>query len=357
MLTKEQLENLRKSAEQRTEEAKQKRKNGSYAPTIYTPDGVSYVRFYADSEGEVVRTLQMHKAKVGKKGTLRSLCTGDAKCCPICRKLEYWTTKFPGMGTAWMLKSREISIAYTIFFSASDTDNKYLMLEEPMLLMGDYRLADELSEKIQTMPDDEFQKMLNPEVPHSLFELKSKRKSSGKGTNFSLGHHWDKKAMEPLPEHLPPLSQCIYPQGQAPDPTEQESFIKAIDAAFEGYQQRSELEPAEVGQKSPESEPAPPALHQVRTEPKPPQQETPPSDSHLHPSSEKCFGKYPVEKNAECLMCNDETECIEKTNSKPRLSPSGTDCFGQHPTEESAECYLCDHEPECALETEARLKA
>jgi hypothetical protein len=356
MLSKQQLENLRKSAAQRTEETKQRLKNASFAPMLYMTKGVHYLRIHADSESEVSRTLRIHRVKLGNKGMLRCQCTGNVKTCTACQSLEELRTKFPEMRTAWMYDGREISIVYVTIFSTSDNENKHLLLEEPMLLIGDHRLADELSELIQTMPYDELQKMLNPEMAHNLFEMKSIPKSNGKGTNFSLVRHWDKKAMEPLPKTFPPLSQCIYPKGQAPDPKEQDSFIKAMEAAFEGHQQGSELVSETEGQKPVESEPEQNAPHQVRTEPEPPQQEAQVSGSHLNPANERCFGQRPPEQNADCLMCEAESDCIEKTNSKPRLSPSGHDCFGQHPVEETAECNLCDHEPECSSETEARLR-
>jgi hypothetical protein len=309
MLSKEQLAALRKSADERAEEASQRRSNNDFAPIIYMPEGTTIVGFYADSEGKVCRTLWVHDVKIDNEH-VKCLCLGGIKLCPICQKLQGWKTKFPDMGTAWKYKGREISISYVTLFQAS-IPSKYIQLDTPMLLIGDHRLADELSEKVRSLPEDEVENMLNhPEVPHMLFQMRSIKKGNRKGTDFSLGMHWERKAMDPLPDKFPPLSQCIFKSDQGPDPGKQSAFIRVMDAAFENYVTR--ITATEDNKKDAQirvsQEPATESSKSAET----------PTPIQTGDHEKDCFGNHPAESNAECILCDFEEGCIKETRSRTK---------------------------------------
>jgi len=138
--------------------------------------------------------------------------------------------KYPDFQEAWKLRRGEITIVYAWIFSSSE-NNKFIKTETPLLLMGNYKLGRELNDHIADMDEDEFAKMLDPLTDHVLWDLKSGNNSR----DFSLAPSLKTGTMDPLPNTLYPLSQCIHPEGQEPTTEEVHKFIKIINEAYETH--------------------------------------------------------------------------------------------------------------------------
>ena len=192
------------------------------APLIYVPGGTTLLRFYMDSENNVMRTLFRHKVRE---------ISVDVHCldgCAVCAYLSEMEKKYPDFQEAWKLRRREITIVYAWIFSCS-VKNKFIKTETPVLLMGDHKLGRELNDHIADMEEEEFAKMLDPLADHVWWELKSGHNSR----DFSLATSFERGTMDPLPDTLYPLSQCIHPEGQEPSTEEVHRFIEIINEAYE----------------------------------------------------------------------------------------------------------------------------
>jgi len=192
------------------------------APIVYVPTGTTLLRFYMDSENNIVRTMFRHKIRKNSVPCLDG--------CPVCTHLSEKEKKYPDFQDAWKLRSREITMAYAWIFSCSE-DSKFVKIETPVLLMGNYKLGRELNDQIADIDEEDFAKMLDPLSNHALWELKS----GNNGKDFSLAPSFKTGTMEPLPDNLYPLSECIHPEGQQPNEEEISKFIEKINVAYEMY--------------------------------------------------------------------------------------------------------------------------
>jgi hypothetical protein len=206
----------------RAKRAKPVVKDARKAPIVYVPTGTTLLRFYMDSENNITRTLFRHKAR---KNSVHCL-TG----CPVCKYLSEMEKKYPDFPGTWKLRSMETSIVYAWIFSSSE-ESKFVKIETPVLLMGNYKLGRELNDHIADIDEEDFARMLDPLSEHALWELKC----GNNGKDFSLAPSFKTGTMDPLPDTLYPLSQCIHPEGQAPNEEEISRFIEKIDVAYEMY--------------------------------------------------------------------------------------------------------------------------
>ena len=214
------LRQLRETADKNR--AKAIVKDARKAPIVYVPAGTTHLRFYMDSENNVLRTLRRHKVRNNSVP-----CLDD---CPVCNHLSKMEKKYPDFQGSWKLRSREITIVYAWIFSCSE-DSKFVKIGTPVLLMGNYKLGRELNDQIADIDEEDFAKMLDPLSEHALWELKSGKDSR----DFSLAPTLKTGTMDRLPEILYPLSQCILPEGEQPNEEEISKFIQLIDVAYEMY--------------------------------------------------------------------------------------------------------------------------
>jgi len=211
-----------KAAINRAKRAKPIVEDPRKAPIVYVPTGTTLLRFYMDSENNIVRTIFRHKIRKNSVPCLDG--------CPVCTHLSEMEKKYPDFPGAWKLRSMETTIVYAWIFSSSE-DSKFVKIGTPVLLMGNYKLGRELENRIAEIDEEEFAKMLDPLTDHVLWEVKSGKDSR----DFSLVPTLKTGTMEPLPDTLDPLGQCIHPEGQEPNEEEISKFIKVIDNAYEMY--------------------------------------------------------------------------------------------------------------------------
>lgn len=215
-LTSERLQRLREKMEERSKSA-----SGSL---VYMPEGVTKFRPYLDKDGELYRTGWRHKI-----GKLSVPCTGRDSC-KICKRLAEISDSWKG---AWKFGGQEYTLMYVWIFETSDTNNRYLKLNEPLLLMGNAKFANEsafqMKDNCKTI--DEMKSMFNPFEPGLMWQLRVDRDNKV----FSLGFAGRKGTMDALPESLPSLNECYFKAGQAPNPEKLEEFLSEMEKAYQKF--------------------------------------------------------------------------------------------------------------------------
>ena len=314
--------NVLRQLQQKAKENREKRakegggRDSRMAPIVYVPAGNTYLRFYVDSENNIIRTLFRHKV-----GQDSAHCVGT---CKICRYLGEMEKKYPDFQGAWKLGSREITIAYAWIFECSE-ENKFVKLKTPVLLMGNRKLGRELNDRIADIDEEEFGKMLDPLQKHAIWELRS----SNNGRDFSLSPSFKPGTMDPLPDTLYPLSQCIYSEGQEPTEEQVRKFIAIINDTYENYVKTvdpDDLKSVSTGEddtykEDPESVQeeafAPPKADEKKAASKPPAKKEAPAASAKKAAEDEdrkeCFGAHPDGIQPDCLLCPDEGSCETAT--------------------------------------------
>jgi hypothetical protein len=211
-----------KAKAQVNRDRRMKRVIGRGIPIVYVPTGTTLLRFYMDSENNITRTFLRHKI-----GKMSVPCLNG---CPLCTYLSELDEKYPDVPGAWRLRPKATTIAYAWIFSCSE-DSKFVKTETPVLLMGNHKLGRDLEDHIADMDEEEFAKMLDPRADHVLWELKS----GNNGRDFSLAPSFKTGTMDPLPDALYPLSQCVHPEGREPTAVQISKFIEIINRVYEGY--------------------------------------------------------------------------------------------------------------------------
>lgn len=219
----ETIRRLKETAEKNREKrAEHVRRDPRKAPIVYVPEGTTLLRFYMDSENNITRTLLRHKM-----GKISVPCLDG---CPVCTYLSEMEERCPDLPLAWKLRPRTATIVYAWIFSCTEND-KFVKVQTPVILMGNHKLGRELNDHIADIDEEEFAKMLDPQTEHVLWELKS----GNNGRDFGLAPSFKTGLMDPLPNTLYPLSQCIHPEGREPTVEEVSKFIAIINQAYEGY--------------------------------------------------------------------------------------------------------------------------
>jgi hypothetical protein len=314
------VEILRQLKEKAKENREKRAKRGAgrdvrMAPIVYVPAGTTLLRFYMDSENNLTRTFFRHK--IGQDSVH---CLPN---CPVCKYLSEMEKKYPDFQGAWKLGSREVTIAYAWLFYCSE-ENKFVKLETPVLLMGNHKLGRELNDHIADIEEEEFSRMLEPLTHHAMWELKS----GNNGRDFSLAPSFKKGTMDPLPDTIYPLSQCIYSEGQEPSLDEIHKFIEIINEAYESHiktvdpddlpetsskkaavSDTSEDEPS-AETKAPPKKPTP---IKSETKPEPKKETKAPTPVEEDVERKDCFGSHPDGIQPECLLCTDEGDCEAAT--------------------------------------------
>jgi hypothetical protein len=192
------------------------------APIVYVPAGTTLLRFYKDRENNITRTLLRHK--------VQKISVPCPDGCPVCTYLSAMEEKYPDFPGAWKLHPMETTIVYAWIFSCSE-DSKFVKTQTPVLLMGNHKLGRELNDHVAEMDEEDLAKMIDPLADHVLWELKS----GNNGRDFGLAPSFRTGMMDPLPNTLYPLSQCIHPEGQEPTAEEVSKFIEIIDETYKTY--------------------------------------------------------------------------------------------------------------------------
>lgn len=210
------LEKLQAKIAERSQQVSDRNKT----TIVYIPEGVTKFRPYLDSEGEPFRTGFRHK-----QGKLSVNCLGRDNC-NICKRLKEISEGWDG---AWRFHAQEFVLAYVWIFESSDNQNQYIKLNEPVLLMGNSRLANEISLQLKDVDTDELQLIFNPSEPSLMWQLRYDRDKK----SLSLGYFNRKATMDPLPESFPPLSQTYFKDGVPPTPEKEREFLMEMEKAYQ----------------------------------------------------------------------------------------------------------------------------
>lgn len=210
------LEKLQAKIAERSQQASDRNKT----TIVYIPEGTTKFRPYLDAEGEPFRTGFRHKF-----GKTAVNCIGPNDC-KICKRLKEISEGWDG---AWRFHAQEFVLAYVWIFECSDNSNQYMKLNEPVLLMGNSRLANEISLQLKDVDVEELQLIFNPTEPSLMWQLRYDRDKK----SLSLGYFNRKATMDPLPESFPPLSQTYFKEGQPPSPEKEREFLMEIERAYQ----------------------------------------------------------------------------------------------------------------------------
>lgn len=293
MASKEQLERLKRSAETRSQRVNE---NKNQVTLVYVPDGVTKFRPYLDKEGEVLRTGFRHKY-----GKLSIPCNGSPEC-KVCNRLKEISDGWDG---AWRFGSQEYTLLYVWIFECSDTQNDYIKLNEPVILMGTSRLANEVSFLIKETDINDLEETFDPSTPSLMWQLRYDRDKR----SLSVGYYNRKASMDPLPESFPALSDCYYKKDASSNPDKEAEFLSLLEKAYQ-----KSLSLGESQSFKPES-----TIHE------------PVSQKPLeNPKSEFTGQRYPVKSgdqkpvcfghhsdsydDPDCLLCKLETKCESVTS-------------------------------------------
>ena len=288
--------------------------NRSKVPIVYTPDGTTKFRPYLDKNGEPMRTGFRHKID-----KLSIPCNGFPQC-KICSRLREISDGWDG---AWVFNSREYVIFYAWIFECSDTQNKYVKLNEPVMFMGTGKLANEMSFQFKDTSIEDLKLLFDPSESTLIWQLRYDRPRK----TLSLGYFNRKATMDPLPETFPALSDCYFKAGSVPSPDKETEFLLLIEEAYQRFlnikptdsassedrykpdlsaNSSSSSNSSNQADKVPPAPPVPPKAETSKVPRRVPANtpsETPP-----------CFGTHSDGyDDSDCLMCKVESKCEDSS--------------------------------------------
>jgi hypothetical protein len=322
-LTPEQLERLRGKMEERSNRVVERNSTS----IVYVPDGVTKFRPYLDSNGEVFRSGFRHKFL---KTSVN--CLGVPQC-KICNRLNEIKEGWEGN---WRFASQEFVLMYVWIFECSDNNNQYIKMNEPVILMGNARLANEVSYQVKDIDSIEDMKlMFSPHEPSLMWQLRFDRDKK----NLSLGYYNRKATMDPLPDSFPPLSQAYFKEGQAPSAEKEMEFIREMEKA---YQKNSALKTSVSSNTEETITPPEPVQRPVEVKP--------PVQAPVQAPVETPQATAPI-RNANY----EAQEKVFKESGKrfpSKVTGEVPPCFGNHNDDyDDPDCLLCKIESKCEVAT------
>lgn len=185
-------------------------------PAVYVPKGKNFVRFYRDCAGQYLRTFQAHKV-----GSYFVSCPNPLEC-EVCKR----AIRIP---QDWQQRSdyrrREIGVAYA-WLESFKKRPPYVKLREHVLLWG----YEEFSKQFRAIIDDlrsrkAAERFFDPQENHKFITVKHDveflRVTMDWSTSFT-------GPIPALPVDAPPLSTCMWPADQPPDPQQVARFMKKM---------------------------------------------------------------------------------------------------------------------------------
>jgi len=185
-------------------------------PEVYPHVGTTYARFYRDWKRKWRRDFPAHK--VGP----RIVPCLDEMQCPICQRLSQLPTDW---NQRWVYRRRILSVTYA-WLESFQPRRAHVKLREPVLLWGYEQFGEQLGRIMERLGSNEaIEKFFDPEADHKFVEIEH-------DFHFStVAMCWSSrlsKPIPPLPPDVPPLSQCMCPANQPPDPKKMERFLKKM---------------------------------------------------------------------------------------------------------------------------------
>jgi hypothetical protein len=356
-ISKEQAAKIQDQANARKERSNRLTKN--LPPIVYVPDGVIHARFYADSEGNYVKTFYRHK--INRPAKLSFQCLGPDRCeaCKRLAEIQGWTD-------GWRFSSREVAITYA-YLLQYDGSSEYVKLETPVILMGNHKLANELSETISELGSiDDISKFFDPDELYARLKIKS----VGRGREFSSKLLSNQPVTIPhLPENLPPLSEVMYKEGELPPADIVSRYIQIMEKTYEDWKMIKETggeEEEDKGTRGPGASPKQPKEESYSYPPKGSDSDDD-SDEDETPAPPPPKVETPKAEPKAAPKPSPKAEPKAAKPSSPAEPPVGGDAsgqpdncpaaYGQKPDSFLPPCLTCPVDEDCLRATQAAAAA
>lgn len=310
MLTDEyrtKLAAMKKKAQERKAHAEKYSQNG--LPVVFVPDGTIYLRFYQDKNIDYCRSFWRHKIRSPEITvscpTRRDDSGSVVNDCAICRKLGDYEA---GWEEHYLFSSREMSICYAFIFEYQGPPSEYIKLNQPITLMGNFRLFNTLSQLVCELGDEEqLAKFFDPLNEYSLVELSCK---NGGRDEFKMTLSSRQSTMDPLPESVPALVDSFFKEGEPQNAVNLGKFLRSLEKAHNIHLSVSDPpvkdKPVEVSKSHNDEE--------VSTRHYPPRSETQSSDNGQPDYCPSSFGNKPSTFVPQCIRCPVDRLCGDATS-------------------------------------------
>lgn len=193
-------------------------------PLLYPPRfSPIYVRVFLDAEGELWRSIHVHR----NSSNPFALPCWDRTTCPVCRRLleldQYWPD---------ISKNRrsEVGFSYAwLYRYKGKMPHVENCVNRPILLYGHTRFLNKLNEALlQLVEKNPSLEFCNPQESFRPLRIDS---VSEKNDFKVLLHQGNKEPPFEVPDNLPPLSKLIFEEKEAPDPKKLNQYLKNIENA------------------------------------------------------------------------------------------------------------------------------
>jgi len=195
-------------------------------PVLYAPNtGTISAKIHRDKEGKSTRILDEHRYR-----REAFPCTGPLKC-RVCNRHSSLATYDNNMLRQY--GPRRLILFYATILKAEGLDPKsqrHLILGQPVLFVGDRSLDQAFDLRRSVLASEGIHSLFTDDEADILFKITFRPRG-----RLNLSREFIKPSFfPPLPDHFPPLSQCIYPQGVGPEQSKVDAFVERMEAASLG---------------------------------------------------------------------------------------------------------------------------
>lgn len=190
-------------------------------PPRYSP---IYVRFFLDSEGELFRSIKVHKTSYD---VFAMPCWEEASC-PVCSRLAQLNKSWPEI---FKYRRTEVGLCYAWLCKyAGKMNHIKAWVNRPVILYGHKKFVDELARAVSAY----LGKNSNGDIFDSGCSSRPFRiETVSEKNDFRISiYQGNKEPPYKIPENLPPLSQLIFTNKQQPDPIKVKKYLERLDKNY-----------------------------------------------------------------------------------------------------------------------------
>lgn len=193
-------------------------------PLLYPPlFSAIYVRLFLDTEGELWRTIYVHRNSYNPF----ALPCWDRATCPVCMRLLEFEQSWPDIAK---YRRSEVGFAYAWLYRYKGKMRHVLScVNRRLILYGHTRFLNELIKAIKELLDkDPCLQLCNPRESFRPFRIESVPDKN----DFKVTlHQGNKEPPFEVPDNLPPLSKLIFEANEEPDPKKLDQYLKNVGNA------------------------------------------------------------------------------------------------------------------------------
>ncbi len=189
-------------------------------PPRYSP---IYVRFFLDPEGELFRSIHVHK----KSYDAFAIPCWQKTSCPICSRVSELDRSWSEL---FKYRRTEIGFSYAwIYRYSGKMSHIKAWINGPVILYGHKKFLDELARVISDLGKIPNLDILDPDCSSRPFRVETVSEKN----DFRISiHHGNKEMPFKIPKNLPPLSQLIFTDKQEPDPKKVQRYLESLDRNY-----------------------------------------------------------------------------------------------------------------------------